>query len=348
MESRRDEIAFQTNKQIPRARSLSVRGLLQVLIGVVALGLLIYKADARGLLEAIKATRFAYLPLTVVATMTVTWLMSYRWGLVLAVRGHRIKTRNLFVYYLIGIFFMNFVPGGGVSGDVARLIYVDREVGNKAFVLSTLVYERMVGLFTLLLVGFGAALVSQTSIPEGRVFYVGGAILAVALLASTTLMSNSLSSRLARVARWVGKRTRLEKIGEAASRTLEAMYELRRHKRMLAQTICISVMIRIVWGLGWFVVVKAMGLPLGLPVVIAFVSLVDLIRMLPISVGGLGVREWAIIVLFGDVGIGRDQALMFSFLVFAPILLNAILGAILYISRAGMLRVERVSPEIEA
>jgi hypothetical protein len=348
METRRDDIAFHPAEQTPRVRALSVRGLLQVLVGVVALTLVIYKADARGLLEAIKATRLAYLPLTVVATVTVTWLMAYRWGLVLGVRGRRIKTRNLFVYYLIGIFFMNFVPGGGVSGDVARLIYVDREVGNKAFVLSTLVYERMVGLFTLLLVGFGAALVSHTTIPEGRTFYIGGAILAVALLASTALMSNSLSSRLARISRSIGKRVRLEKVGDAASKTLEAMYELRRHKMMLAQTVGISVMIRIIWGLGWFVVAQAMGLPIGLPVVIAFVSLVDLIRMLPISVGGLGVREWAIIVLFGDVGIGRDQALMFSFLVFAPILLNAILGGILYILRAGLLRVEAVAPEIEA
>jgi uncharacterized membrane protein YbhN (UPF0104 family) len=106
---------------------------------------------------------------------------------------------------------------------------------------------------------------------------------------------------------------------------------------MLAATLGLSVVIRLVWGLGWFVVVQAMGLPLGLPVVFAFVSLVDLIRMLPISVGGLGVREWAIVALFAGAGIGREQALMFSFLAFAPMLLNAIVGGIIYTSRAWLI-----------
>jgi uncharacterized membrane protein YbhN (UPF0104 family) len=231
---------------------------------------------------------------------------------------------------------MNFVPGGGVSGDVARLIYAGREIRDKPFVLSTLVYERMVALFALLLIGFVATLASRTTLPEGRAFYVGEAALGAAFLASTMLMSDYLSSRLVRGAKWLGKRIGLERLGEALSRTFEAMRELRGYKAMLAKTLALSILIRIVWGLGWYVVVLAMGLPLSLPVVIAFVSLVDLIRMMPISVGGLGVREWAIIVLFGQAGIDRDQALMFSFLVFTPILLNAIAGGILYIARAGL------------
>jgi len=54
---------------------------------------------------------------------------------------------------------------------------------------------------------------------------------------------------------------------------------------------------------------------------------------MPISVGGLGVREWAIIVLVASLGITREQALTFSILAFLPIYLNAIAGGILYIVR---------------
>jgi uncharacterized protein (TIRG00374 family) len=336
MEAGRQQIALTPTSPTQERRGSWIRGLLQVVIGIGALGFVIYKADARGLLEALRATKLAYLPFALLAVVTVNWLMAYRWGLVLRVRGHRTRTRRLFVYYLIGIFFMNFVPGGGVSGDVARLIYAGREIRDKPFVLSTLVYERMVALFALLLIGFVATLASRTTLPEGRAFYVGEAALGAAFLASTMLMSDYLSSRLVRGAKWLGKRIGLERLGEALSRTFEAMRELRGYKAMLAKTLALSILIRIVWGLGWYVVVLAMGLPLSLPVVIAFVSLVDLIRMMPISVGGLGVREWAIIVLFGQAGIDRDQALMFSFLVFTPILLNAIAGGILYIARAGL------------
>jgi uncharacterized protein (TIRG00374 family) len=321
-------------------RGLNWRGLIQVLVGVGALALLLIKSDTRGLLEAIKATKISYLPLVVLATACVTWLMAYRWGIILGVRGHKIKTRRLFVYYLIGIFFMNFVPGGGISGDVARLFFADREVHDKPFVLSTLIYERLVGLFTLLLLGFAATVASRGSLPDGRAFYFGEAVLALALVASSTLMSEYLSSRLARLAKWFGAKIKMASIGVAAARTLEAISELRKHNRMLVVTVLLSVLIRVVWGVGCFIVAQAMSLPVSFFVVFSFISLVDMIRMLPTWGGGIGVREWALVGLFAGAGIGREQALLFSLLAFAPILLNAIVGGILYTSSAGLLKRE--------
>jgi uncharacterized protein (TIRG00374 family) len=320
-----------------RARRFGLRAVLQIGIGIGALALLVVKSDTRALIEALKLTRTSYLPLAVLASITVTWLMAYRWRAILAVRGPRLRTGGLFMYYLIGIFFMNFVPGGGVSGDVARLIYVDRVVRDKPFVLSTLVYERLVGLFVLLLIGLGATVASRSMRPEGRFIYFAEGALALGFLATAALMSEFATSRAARLIRVLAKRVRMERLGDAASRTLEAISELRKHRGMILTTILVSVIIRVVWSLGCYVVALAMGLPLSMLVVFAFISIVDLVRMLPISIGGIGVREWVLVALFANVGLAREQALMFSFLAFAPVLLNAIAGGLIYISRAGIL-----------
>jgi uncharacterized protein (TIRG00374 family) len=248
--------------------------------------------------------------------------------------------RRLFAYYLIGIFFMNFVPGGGVSGDVARLIYVNREVRDKAFVLSTLVYERLVGLFTLLLIGLAATITTRTTGQAERDILFAETLLGLAFVITATLLSGYVSSKLARLITSLSARLKIERLGRAATRTLEAISDLRRYRWMLLRTIALSIVIRVVWGLGCFVVAQAMGLPLGLPIVFAFISLVDLIRMLPISIGGLGVREWVVIVLFASAGISREQALTFSILAFAPIYLNAIAGGLIYISRARVKRAD--------
>jgi len=221
------------------ARRFGLRGLLQLAIGVGALVLLIVRSDARALVEALKVTKVSYLPLAVLASITVTWLMAYRWRAILSVRGHRLKTGSIFIYYLIGIFFMNFVPGGGVSGDVARLIYVDREVRDKPFVLSTLVYERLVGLFTLLLIGLGATVASRSMRPEGRFIYFAEAALALGFLATAMLMSEFVTSRLTRIIRAVAKRFGVERLGDAASRTLEAISELRKQRGMILKTVAL-------------------------------------------------------------------------------------------------------------
>jgi uncharacterized protein (TIRG00374 family) len=315
---------------------VNLAGLAQALIGISALALVVVKSDAHGLAQAIKNTRLGYLPLAVAASFAVTWLMAYRWNLILSARGRSFKTRMLFVYYLIGIFFTNFVPGGGVSGDVARLIYIDREVRDKAFVLSTLVYERLIGVFTLLFIGLAATLMTNAYAQTEPAIYVSETVLALAFAAIVTLMSDYVSTRLARMIRAAGTRIRIKRAAEAAARTLEAVSELRRRPNLLIRTTAVSVAIRIVWSLGCYAVAWAMGLSIGLLTLFAFISLVDLVRLMPISVGGLGVREWAVIGLFGSIGIAREQALTFSILAFAPIYLNAIVGGILYVSRARL------------
>jgi glycosyltransferase 2 family protein len=313
---------------------LNLAGLAQAAVGIGALVLVVMKSDARALAEAIKNTRVGYLPLAVAASFAVTWLMAYRWNLILSARGQSFKTQRLFAYYLIGIFFTNFVPGAGVSGDVARLIYADREVRDKAFVLSTLVYERLVGVFTLLFMGLAATLMTNAYAQTQPAIYVSEAVLALAFIAIATLMSEYVSTRLARLIRAAGLRIKMERAAEAVARTLEAVSELRRRPNLLFRTIAVSVAIRVVWGLGCYAVAWAMGLPIGLLTLFAFISLVDLVRLMPISVGGLGVREWTVIALLGTIGIAREQALTFSILAFAPIYLNAIAGGILYVSRA--------------
>ena len=321
-------------------RGVNLRGLAQAIIGIGAIALVVMKSDAHGLIEALRNTRVAYLPIAVAASFVVMWLMAYRWRSILAARGLYFKTRRLFVYYLIGAFFTSFVPGGGVSGDVARLIYVDREAHNKALVLSTLVYERLIGVFTLLLIGLAATLMTRAGGQTDPMIYASEAILTLAFIATATLMSGYFSSRLARLIRAIGRRIRMVRAAEAAARTLESLSELRRDGALLLRTSSISVLIRIVWSLGCYVVAWAMGLPIGLLTLFAFISLVDLVRLMPISVGGLGVREWAVIVLFATLGITREQALTFSILAFAPVYLNAIVGGILYISTARVRRAD--------
>lgn len=316
---------------------------MQVAVGVGALAFVVVRSDPAALMAAMRQTRAAYLPLTFLATLLTTWLMAYRWRLILEVRGHGVRTSRLFRYYLIGMFFANFVPGGSVTGDVARLVYADRDVGDKAFVLSTLVFERMVGIFTLLLIGLGATIASGVYRPAGSLVYAGEAVLAVGLAGSAMLMSKRVSSWLAGVLIAVGERLGVVRLGEAASRTVEAIAQFRGHKRMLAVTFGLSVLIRVGWGLGCYVVAVAMGLPVGPLVIFAFIALVDLVRTMPISIGGLGVREWLFIVLFANLGVAREQALMFSFLAMAPIVLNAVVGGILYTAGAG--RIEGLSRE---
>jgi uncharacterized protein (TIRG00374 family) len=313
---------------------LNWKGVVQLLIGIGALALLFARSDLRGIAEAIRRTRLEFLPLAVLASFVVTWLMAFRWRVILESRGHRIETRRLFGYYLIASFFTNFLPGGSLSGDAARLIYVNRQVGDKALVLSTLIYERLIGVFALFLVGLLATLLSHVYVQTDPTIYISEGVLGLAFIAIAMLMSEFVSARLARLIEALGNKLRLPKIGSAVARTILEISSLRRNKRLFASTLIVSFLIRIVWSAGCYLVSLAMGLPLGITLVFSFISLADLVRLMPISIGGLGVREWALIALFAGVGLQQERALTFSLLAFAPLYLNAIVGGIVYVSGA--------------
>src|SRR5262249_3309471 len=246
-------------------RRIRWRGIAQILFGAGALALVCLKSDPRAFLDAIRTTQVVFLPLALLCSFAVTWLMAARWGLILGVRENRPSNTKLFGYYLVGIFFTNFIPGGGVSGDVARLIYVDREIQDKAFVLSTLVYERLVGVFILLLIGVGATLsnglasaslasghASGGALQNGRALGVGEAALLAGFLGSAALMSRRGARVLSKLVIGAGRRLGLERIAAGLARTLDAISRMRFHRGMMAGTVALSISIRVVWCFGCY------------------------------------------------------------------------------------------------
>jgi len=312
-----------------------LKGAAQAVIGAGALVYIVSRSDSRHLLEALRTTRLWYLPLAIVTTLAVYWLMAYRWRLILGARGYRPSIRSLFVYYLIGSFFSNFVPGGSVSTDVVRMLYVNREVKDRAYVVTTLLYDRFLGMFVLLLVGTIAAVASRSYLPAGLLVYCIEAVFIVAVLISIFLMSEYLAGRLSALVVYIGGLIRLEKVARGAARVLDAMSEVRGRTDIILQTLGVSLLTRIAWTAGFVVVAQAMNLGLGIILIFAFIAIVDLIRMLPITPNGLGLREGAMVLLLAQVGIGHERALMFSLLSFAPLLVLAIVGGLIYMFDGG-------------
>jgi hypothetical protein len=80
--------------------------------------------------------------------------------------------------------------------------------------------------------------------------------------------------------------------------------------------------------------VVAAGAAIGLdvaPVTLGWMRTAVLVAvMLPVSVSGFGVREGALVALLGQYGVSGEQAVAFSFLIFAVItLVNGAVGGIL-------------------
>jgi hypothetical protein len=71
----------------------------------------------------------------------------------------------------------------------------------------------------------------------------------------------------------------------------------------------------------------ALGLNLGITVLLVFMPAVAMAQVLPISIGGLGLREGALVLFLHPLGVSYEHAVAFGLLIYGITLAVSLLGA---------------------
>ena len=246
-----------------------------------------------------------------------------RFLLLLRGAGIEVEWGALFRAYLVAGFF-NLVLPGAILGDVYRLWDARREAGSGSKIFGIVVVERLLSLAALGSLGLLAAPFIPLAVGDRQLAWVLMALcaaVACATLAALHPGANRLMRRLIepieaispRVAGW----------GEGA---LDAVATLAESPAVLLRAFGLSLLNQ---GLP-VAAVYILALPLAgevawywFAVIVPFVTLVSL---LPISIGGTGVREYLYVTLFGAVGMPAEAALALSLSILAAAILWAIVG----------------------
>ncbi len=241
-------------------------------------------------------------------------LHAWRWRCLLRAQHIPLSYRWSHAVTWIGQFYNAFLLGG-IGGDAARIFYLCRDVPDRrAAALSTIVIDRAIGLAALMsLAAFAMLAKFGTIAHDERLRWVFiGAVTVSAGIAATAIVIARLDP-----ARWplflqrmLGEK-RLVSLTDLLARLRAAPGE---HVRCLAAAYGI-------W-LGEFVATwlfaRAVGLPMPFLETCIATAVAYAATGLPISVGGHGVREGALLLtlgLFGLVpesGIGHDRALLIA------------------------------------
>ncbi len=104
-----------------------------------------------------------------------------------------------------------------------------------------------------------------------------------------------------------------------------------RQWHVLAGALVISLIIQMLAiSVTW---VMAEGLRIDVPLLyfLVFVPVITLISMIPVSLNGMGLREYAFMSLFSAVGVSPSSCVALGLLSSAIIILSAIPGGVIYI-----------------
>ncbi len=282
----------------------------------------------------IKSLNPVFLILSVLAFIFGIFLQMHRWNTLLNAQGIFISKNFLMQTYYIGFFYSNIFPTN-IGGDIYRgyNICIQKKIP-AAKSLAAIIVERFIALVC------------------GTIYIMASFFMIYKYLDYRTLLSIAVLPALGILLIFIFIKPELLGINKLFKTRLLKKYEDRFHDFQksfkLYSSKIKSLIISFVFGLfsQLIFILSYYFIGLYLEMNISFSSffflnpIIVLSANIPISVGGIGVRENVAVLLLQKFGVSGEKSFIFSIIVLFIILLNTAAGGLIYVMRNIILKVK--------
>jgi len=302
-------------KRMSKKRFISV---LKIAVTCILFYFILIKLDIGLFFEAIANALTDYF------LISVFWFVVWSFIEVLKFRSASMLTYSLstsFKLVFVGLFFNNFLPSS-VGGDGYK-VYLMKQLGTSlkngtAFVLS----DRITGLLALLALGvFGFALHIESrvlifQILENNSYQMADKIIFLSLIAIFVLSGIAVFIFFKKIKKFINKNWK------------HFHHYFKKHG---IQTFLWALLFQLSRALAILYLAKCFGFELNLWAIFVVLFLMSTITLLPVSLGGLGIREGTLVYLLYAYGMPLESATAVALIHLAVILAKALIGGIIFL-----------------
>ncbi|HNT73769.1 MAG TPA: lysylphosphatidylglycerol synthase transmembrane domain-containing protein [Anaerolineae bacterium] len=295
--------------------------LLRIALSVLALALLFQKVGGREVWNTLAAADGRLLALAWALGIVGLVVRTFRWRALLAGLGLAPPFGRLLKLYFVGAFFNIFLLSG-FGGDVVRVIELAQDE-QRAAAFGTVLVDRMTGILSLFLMGLCVLPFTRELAPwlvwTFALISVGGLAGGFLLLEGNLL--RRLTERLP---------TPLSLAGQGPLAQLYAAVS-GAGWRAVGMALLLSTVFNLTNVAQYWLCGLAVGLELDFTFYFIAVPLLALTLLVPISVGGLGARDWVAQPLFASVGAADALTAGMSLLVWVATAASGLVGGLVYL-----------------
>jgi len=309
----------ESEQPAPRRRARLVLG-IRMLVSAVLLAVLVTKVDFDSALPKHRhlSTLIFFAAAVLMATLGIV-LSAWRWQKVLLAFDAKVPLRALTGHYFAGQFVGNVLPST-IGGDVLRISRSGKDIGSSETAFAAVALERLSGFLALPVLCFFGFLVDP-SLLESSTAWVAILVSGIALAALAAILLLAAHPRLA--GRFRDHENWMRFIGATHIGVARLRSEPKAALAVLGTAMIYQVSVVLTVGF----VILTIGAPVPVGAVIAFVPVVAMAQVIPISLSGLGVREGMFVLLLHPLGIPNGQAIGIGLLWYLTMLLVSFLGA---------------------
>ena len=259
-------------------------------------------------------------------------LASIRWQRLVNAYDIRLAFKDALSLSLISNFFNNFLPGS-IGGDSYKFIYLNAQEGSrKTSILSSLILDRGIGLFAMvlcacLLAPFFLQRLSvglQISDTLGVVAYFI-VVLIVFLFVYVIFLPRKISLP-------ISDNIILKSITQCINSVM-----LFSNSRLLLSSTILSIYLVILSSFSQYFLFCSLPSPPSLGIVCFLTPLIAILESIPLSINSLGIREGAGVFFFSIFGIPAEESLLIFFMGRFLITLFSLSGGVVYLVKKNRL-----------
>lgn len=298
---------------------------LKIVISVALLLFLFIKVDWKSFLHSLQNSNLFFIFISFLISFLIVWLMSLKWNLLLRVNNYSIATFTLMKITMITSFIGLFLPSS-ISTDVLRGYYLTKEKSSKLLSASSIIVDRLSGISSLLFMIFLGLFLSENIFDELNLKPILYSLIFVLLISIIVLFNRGIKNKIDLV---------FEKSNNVVIKNLKKIYlavnDFRKYPKTVLITFLLSIIVQLLRGIRFYLIALAFNIEISIVYFIIIVPIIMLAIMLPISLGGLGVKEGIAVAFLQLIGIAFNNAITIALVESITMTIVILIGGVLYI-----------------
>jgi hypothetical protein len=254
---------------------------------------------------------------------SIFYFFGRRWRSVNLIFSIDLTALTLFKHHLIAFFFSNGLPST-IGGDFWRmkLLFSVTEKKSQAFLIPLI--ERLSGFFAVFILGIFSFLFLSEQLDVSSWNALGVTLFAALLF--VFLFSRRFTQLLSRLV----QKIKSDSIKDKLLQIVDALHLVSQNKKNFSIAIFYSIFSQVIYSACCVIIVNGLGQSINFLDALIIVPVVYFVSILPISIGGYGLREGTFVLLLPLFGVDQDKVIAISFLLTLMQLTVSLFGGLLF------------------
>ena len=307
---------------------------IKIFVSTILIVLLFKKLGFNDIIKQFASANLKWLLAAMIVFSISNFLGSFQWYLLLKSKGIYLPFLKVVSFYYVGLFFNNFLIGY-IGGDALRIYDITKYSGDSSKAISTVFFDRFIGFVLLTTFALFATLFWQNMFQSKTVLIAILLIFLSWVLFFILIFNEKFAQKVGSFSKYFLS----TKINGKAKEIYTSINSFKDSKNTLISIFFISLCVQFLRILVHYLAALSVGLHGQFKYFLIFIPIIALLASLPISIGGIGVREGSGVALFSNIPSFHPEIVVaMEFLAYLIGLISALPGGVLF-----MLRKEKIN-----